>query len=277
MTETLVVEPIGVFRSPYTEPAQAPRQPAAARGVEGCIELSPGRGFEFAVSDLERWRFIWVLFWFDRAEGWRAKIRPPRSRARRGVFATRSPHRPNPIGMSAVELLSVEGLTLRVRNVDVLDGTPVLDIKPYVAYTDAIADAGAGWLESEAIGDPGPRFSVSLSERARRQAQFLSAGFGIHLEQPIVQALELGPAPHPYRRIKRDGGSLRLAYKEWRARFEVNDARVTVLALGTGYRAKELFSEANPALDAHRAFVQEFGFPGDALDDPSGASDHDVG
>jgi tRNA-Thr(GGU) m(6)t(6)A37 methyltransferase TsaA len=263
MSPTLTVEPIGIFRSPYTEPARAPRQPVVARGVEGRIELHPGRGFEFAVEDLPRWSHIWVLFWFHQADGWKAKIRPPRSSKRRGVFATRSPHRPNPIGLSAVELVSVEGLTLFVRNVDVLDGTPVIDIKPYVPYADALGQASSGWL-ADAPEDPGPRFRVELTPRALQQARFLAEGFGIELESPIVQALELGPSPHPYRRIKRDGDTLRLAYKEWRARFSVVGEHVTVTALATGYRQKELAEERRLELEPHRAFVREFGYPGDA-------------
>lgn len=263
MSASLLVEPIGVFRSPYRERAEAPRQPAAARGVEGRIELFPGRGFEFALSDLASWSHIWVLFWFHQAETWRPKVRPPRSRARRGVFATRSPHRPNPIGLSVVELVEVDGLVVRVRNVDVLDETPVLDLKPYVAYTDAVSSANTGWLEDGALVDPGPKFAVEFAPFALAQAEFLANEFGLELLEPIARALSLGPAPHPYRRIKRDGDTLRLAYKEWRARFRVSSDRVEVMALGTGYRARELSESAAPGLGPHRAFVQRFGYPGD--------------
>lgn len=256
----LLVTPIGVVHSPFDEPARAPRQPAAARGVEATIELEPGRSFEFALSDIEAWRYLWVLFWFDRSEGWHPKVRPPRSRQRRGVFATRAPHRPNPIGLSVVELVRVEGLTLHVRDVDILDGTPVLDLKPYVAYTDAVPDAGAGWLEAEARQDPGPRWEVTLAPRAAEQASFLRERFGIELALPVSAALALGPAPHPYRRIKRQGGDFLLAHKDWRARFQVDGQRVTVLAFATGYRAREIQGED---LEPHRCFVQAFGYPGD--------------
>jgi len=255
----LLLTPIGVVRSPYREPAQAPRQPAAARGVEGRIELEPGRGLEFALSDVETWRYLWVLFWFDRAEGWRPKVRPPRSRARRGVFATRSPHRPNPIGLSVVELVRLEGLTLHIRDVDMLDGTPVLDLKPYVAYTDAVERAGSGWLEGEARQDPGPRWEVSLAPRALEQASFLNERYGIELAVPVATALALGPAPHPYRRIRRYGDCFILAHKEWRARFVVDGTNVTVLSFATGYRAREI---SEPAREPHRGFVEAFGYPG---------------
>lgn len=263
MTAPLIVEPIGVFHSPFVEPAQVPRQTAEAWDVRGTIELWPGRGFEFALSDLDRWSHLWVLFWFHRAAGWRPKIRPPRSRARRGVFATRSPHRPNPLGLSAVRLDRIDGLTLHVRGVDVLDGTPVLDLKPYLAYSDAISDAGDGWLRDHTREDPGPRWDVELAPLAEEQAAYLSERWSISLREPISRALSLGPAPHPYRRIKRDGDALRLAHKDWRARFCVQGERVTVLALATGYRAAELFSSEAPELAAHRDFVRVFGYPGD--------------
>ncbi|MFO0567620.1 MAG: tRNA (N6-threonylcarbamoyladenosine(37)-N6)-methyltransferase TrmO [Polyangiaceae bacterium] len=266
MIDTLSIEPIGVVRSPFAEPAQAPRQPERGAGVDARIELQAGRGFEFALSDIETWRYLWVLFWFHRAESFRAKVRPPRSRTRRGLFATRAPHRPNPIGMSVVELVRVEGLVLHVRDVDILDGTPVLDIKPYVAYSDAVADAGAGWLDAEALLDPGPRWQVEFLPRAHEQLEFLKGELGVDLARSIRDLLSLGPAPHPYRRIKREGEGFVLAHKSWRARFRVRDQKVEVGSLGSGYRARELELPA-PDTDAaelalHRKFVERFGYPG---------------
>ena len=130
---TLTLAPIGVVRTAHAERAEAPRQPAAAAGSAGTIELRPGRHFEDALADLAGFDRIWVIFWFDRNPGWRPKVLPPRSTTgRKGVFATRSPHRPNPLGLSVLRLERIEGLTLHVRDLDLLDGTPVLDIKPYI-------------------------------------------------------------------------------------------------------------------------------------------------
>src|SRR5882757_88927 len=126
--DELVVRPIGFARTPFSDRASAPRQPSVAQGVRGTIELVPDARFEHALADLDAWDHIWVIFWFHLNEGWRPKVLPPRSKKRRGVFSTRSPHRPNPIGLSVVELEAIEGLTLKIRNVDLLDGTPVLDI-----------------------------------------------------------------------------------------------------------------------------------------------------
>ena len=123
---------------------EAPRQ-AVVDGAEAVIELFPGRNLEHAIEDLAGWERIWVIFWFHLNPGWRPKVLPPRSTSgRKGVLATRSPHRPNPLGLSAVRLLRIEGLNLHVQGVDMIDGTPVLDIKPYVPYSDAFAQSGSG-------------------------------------------------------------------------------------------------------------------------------------
>lgn len=256
----LIVQPIGVVRSPFRERLAAPRQPSAARKVEGTIELFPGSGIEHALCDLGSFRFIWVLFWFHKNAGFRPKVRPPRSLEKRGVFATRSPYRPNPIGISVVELLEVAGLELRVRNLDMLDGSPVLDIKPYLSYSDAIGDASNGWVGTAAQSpDPLPDYPVEFSDRADEQLTFLEHGFGIDLRSPAREVLKLGPTPHPYRRIKRDGEGWILAYKEWRLTFAVEGRRILVTAIRSGYRASEVYGRSNFELGAHRAFLDRFG------------------
>src|SRR6188768_2170711 len=162
----LMLEPIGYVRNALATKVEAARQPrAGGSGAAGSIELLPARNFEHALSNLAEWQYIWVLFWFDRNEGWRPKVLPPRSGSgRKGVFATRSPHRPNPLGLSALRLLRVDGLSVHVAGVDLLDGTPVFDIKPYVAYTDAWPDSRSGWLAT--ANDPAPAHEVALEPMA---------------------------------------------------------------------------------------------------------------
>jgi tRNA-Thr(GGU) m(6)t(6)A37 methyltransferase TsaA len=252
----LVVRPIGVVHSPFKERASAPRQPYASKGTPGTIELFADQNFEHALSDLESWDHIWVLFWFHLNEGWRPKVLPPRSRKRRGVFSTRSPHRPNPIGLSVVELEGVEGLTLRVRNLDILDGTPVLDIKPYVPFADAIASAKTGWLDPR---DPQPAFEVRWATLAEEQATWLRRTHAIDLTEPVTRALSIGPQPHPYRRIRRLKDGLCLAVKDWRIHFHVEAHTVTVDSIVTGYGVRDLASSQDPAVDIHRAFISQFG------------------
>lgn len=108
------------------------------------VEAVPTEAF----ADLAGFTRIWLIFVFDRSEGWKPQVRPPRGGGKRSVLATRSPHRPNAIGLSAVELVAVEERALRVRGVDLLDGTPILDIKPYVPYADAFPDSRAGWIDA---------------------------------------------------------------------------------------------------------------------------------
>jgi tRNA (adenine37-N6)-methyltransferase len=259
----LTLSPIGYMRTTLTTKVEAPRQPAAATDVPGVIELLPGCNLEHAVEDLARWERIWVIFWFDRNAGWRPKVLPPRSTdGRKGVLATRSPHRPNPLGLSALRLQRVEGLQLHVLDVDLLDGTPVLDIKPYVPYTDAYAQSGNGWLQRQA-DDPGQSYTVTFSVAAETQLAWIAARSPLPLHNRIVNTLMLGPQPHPYRRIKRGrDGSLALAVQDWRIDFEVNELAVTVLGLRSGYRKSQL-GQALPDIDGnlklHRDFNAAFG------------------
>ncbi len=286
------VRPIGVVRSPFTEKVSAPRQPAAARDVTGRIELEAWPGMEHAVCDLEGCTHLWIVFWFHEAHDFRPKVLPPRSAGeRRGVLATRSPHRPNPIGLSVVRLDRVEGLVLHIRDVDMLDGTPVLDVKPYVPYTDSVPDARVGWLaplveegegaaaERAAAGganrangagtdrgaDPERGFEVTFEPRAAEVLEVLRVEFGVELAGPITSVLALGPQPHPYRRIRKvEGGGLVLAVKDWRARFVAEGRQVRVTSIETGYRPKQLVGEEKSAagegaLAAHRAVWERFG------------------
>ncbi len=254
------VRPIGFIRSPFVSKVEAPRQAVAdgAVGVEGRIEMLPE--YEHALDDLGGFDRLWVLFWFHEAKGAHAKVLPPRSTRKRGVFATRSPHRPNPIGMSAVKLTRVDGLTLYIRDLDLLDGTPVLDIKPYLAYADAFPDAKSGWVGT---CDPRPSWSVTFTPAADEQLAWLTkAGLELALRQRIRDALSLGPHPHPYRRIKPlENGELVLAVKEWRVRFAKADdeSSVVVKTVRTGFRPRELVTGTAPELALHRAFSERFG------------------
>ena len=248
----LELTPIGVVHSPFTEKMQAPRQPNTPQAAAGSVELFSGHDFEHALEDLQTFRYIWLIFWFDQSEGWRPKVLPPRSEKRRGVFATRSPHRPNPLGMSLVELTGIEGLVLSVNGLDLLDGTPLLDIKPYIPYADSRADADHGWLEEPA--DPKAAFAVEFAETARAQLALLQS-FGVALEAPIRQVLELGPEPHPYRRIRKTEDGACLALKDFRVSFSSAGKSIVVTEIATGYRPKQLATLTDPALEAHRALA----------------------
>ena len=151
-SQPLCCQPIAFVRSPYARRIDAPHQPTVVAGTEtqAAVEASIEFAADFpatAYRDLAGFERIWLLFAFHRSEGWKAEVRPPRGGGKRSVLATRSPHRPNAIGLSAVELVAVGEGVLQVRGLDLLDGTPILDIKPYVPYADAFPDSRAGWID----------------------------------------------------------------------------------------------------------------------------------
>ncbi|MBM4013976.1 MAG: tRNA (N6-threonylcarbamoyladenosine(37)-N6)-methyltransferase TrmO [Planctomycetes bacterium] len=164
----ITLRPIGVVRSPFKVHLETPRQPGVAPVAEGTIELR--RGLQNTLKDLAGFSHIWVLFWCNYSRGWNQQVVPPRDTRKRGLFATRSPHRPNPLGLSVVELLSVRGTRLTIRGLDMLDGTPVLDLKPYLRYTDAHPDASDGWL-AELPPEPRPDHRDWRVLDAARRAQ----------------------------------------------------------------------------------------------------------
>jgi tRNA-Thr(GGU) m(6)t(6)A37 methyltransferase TsaA len=137
-------EPIGIIRTPFTDPRDMPIQPSGAAGVKGTIEL---RGdLAAGLKDLDGFSHVILLYVFHRSQGYALEVVPFLDSRSHGVFATRAPRRPNPIGISVVRLESVEGAILRVEGIDVLDSTPLLDLKPYVPDFDAAVDVRTGWL-----------------------------------------------------------------------------------------------------------------------------------
>lgn len=147
--QTLELSPIGVVRSPHFEASGTPIQPTYADDVSGEIEID--ERYEAALADLDGFERIWIVYWMDRAGPFKPRVVPYRDTVERGLFATRSPSRPNPIGISAVRLLARRGRTLEVAGLDVLDGTPLLDIKPYVPAFDSHPASRAGWLDATQV------------------------------------------------------------------------------------------------------------------------------
>ena len=152
----VVLRPIGIVRSPYRYVHDAPRQGGVGAGAAATIELR--RGLQNCVRDLRGFDRIWVLFQLHYARGWNELVRPPRDTVKRGVLATRSPHRPNPIGLSCVRVRDVRGRRIEIFDHDLLDGTPVLDVKPYLPYCDAHPDAAAGWVDGLPADAPDHRW-----------------------------------------------------------------------------------------------------------------------
>ena len=149
MQDPVTLTPIGTIRSPFTSLAGMPIQPGGARDVLGRLELDPA--LAPGLADLDGFSHIYLLYLFHASTGYDLTVTPFLDHTPRGLFATRAPRRPNPIGLSVVEVVSVAGNVVTVRGIDVLDGTPLLDIKPYAPAFDAPAGpVRAGWMEGRA-------------------------------------------------------------------------------------------------------------------------------
>lgn len=139
------MKPIGFVRSPYSDPSQIPKGPGAKHEAEGTLELLPE--FETGLTDIDGFSHVFVIWVFDRSEGYDLLSTPPTARKPHGLFSTRSPRRPNPIGLTVVRVLKKEGRRLHVHGVDMLDATPILDIKPYLTSVP-LDEIKRGWMES---------------------------------------------------------------------------------------------------------------------------------
>lgn len=194
----VTVDYIGIVHSCFSEKFGIPRQAGMAPSALATIELLEPFNREEMIRGLETFSHIWVQFLFHHSvsEGWKAMVRPPRlgGKERLGVFATRSPHRPNHIGLSAVRLLEVRcsggHVELDIAGVDLLDGTPVLDIKPYVPYSDCLKEATRGWLET-----PFREMEVKFSRQAETFCALYEKEHGRPLSSLIREVLATDPRP----------------------------------------------------------------------------------
>lgn len=141
----IVFHPIGVIHSPFTQQGGTPIQTTFADDARGWLDIDPA--YAEALGDLGEFERVWVLYHLDRTAAFTPLVTPYLDTVKHGLFATRSPARPNPIGMSALRLLSIAGTRVEVAGVDILDGTPLLDLKPYVPDFDAFSPSRAGWFD----------------------------------------------------------------------------------------------------------------------------------
>ncbi len=138
-------KPIGIIHSPFKEPSGTPIQPAGARDIEGTVEIASE--YVEGLEDVEGFSHIILIYHFHLSRGYFLKVKPYMDEESRGVFATRAPSRPNPIGISIVRLVRVDGNVLYIKDVDIVEGTPLLDIKPYVPEFDTRKVEKIGWLK----------------------------------------------------------------------------------------------------------------------------------
>lgn len=192
-------KPIGFAQTPFTQRFGIPRQPGLVPEARGVIKLGRDPDFLHAIKGLDQFTHLWLVFVFHQHGGnkWKPTIRPPRlgGKVKMGVLASRSPHRPNPIGLSAVEIDHIDfsakdGPEIHVKGIDLLDGTPILDIKPYIPYADSIPLAGSGWASEEIQKTP-----VEFEEFALKKILEAEANGFAGLRNLIEQLLTIDPRP----------------------------------------------------------------------------------
>ncbi|MCR4459922.1 tRNA (N6-threonylcarbamoyladenosine(37)-N6)-methyltransferase TrmO [Pseudescherichia sp. L3] len=224
---------IGVIRSPYKEKFAVPRQPGLVKSGGGELHLIAPYNQADAVRGLEAFSHLWLLFIFHQTMegGWRPTVRPPRlgGNARMGVFATRSTFRPNPIGMSLVELKGIrcqgEQVILDLGSLDLVDGTPVVDIKPYLPFAEALPEAKASYAQHAPQATMPVSFTPELAERLPQLEKRYP-----HLRQFIVEVLAQDPRP-AYRQQEEAGKEYAVWLFDFNVRWRVTDAGFEVFAL----------------------------------------------
>lgn len=212
MKQQITFNVIGIVHSCYKEKYGIPRQPGLVEAETAKLELLPPYDRPETVKGLEGFSHIWVSFIFHGVEAgkWSPTVRPPRlgGNERVGVFASRSTHRPNPIGLSVVPLSRIEinnnKAVIYLAGADLLDGTPVIDIKPYIPYVDSVPKADAGF----AVGAPEARLSVRFNENSERVLHQQQGRYPA-LRQVIIESLRYDPRP-AYKQNKDSEGGMRL-------------------------------------------------------------------
>lgn len=224
------LETVGIVHSCFPEKFGIPRQPGLVPSASAVIELIGDFNREEMIQGLEHFSHLWVLFQFHAtvSEGWRPTVRPPRlgGRTRLGVFATRSPHRPNHLGISAVRLERIsfaeDAWHLDVSGIDLLDGTPVLDLKPYIPYSDRVMEATAVLPEFD-----GGRMGIVFAPAAERFCREYRGRTGRNLQALIGEVLRADPRPASQRE-RRETFGMRLWEVNIRWSVDAGTSRITV-------------------------------------------------
>jgi len=192
------INPIGILRSPFKEKFGIPRQPGLINSVSAYVDLITPYNIPDSVRGLDRFSHIWLSFKFHKNNAdWKPLVRPPRLGGNKkvGVFASRSSFRPNSLGLSVVELRAITNnnkqVSLEIACPDMINGTPIYDIKPYIAYADSIPDAASGFASTP----PLKKFQVNFNHRSLHKLTLLDIEFGVALKSLIIESLEYDPRP----------------------------------------------------------------------------------
>lgn len=260
----MLVSPIGYIQSDNKYRYETPRQGVLAGDNISIIKLISKNNFEQALIGLEGFDRIWVIYLFHLNPNWKPMVTPPRhTRKKVGVFATRSPHRPNQIGLSCVKLEKIDGLNIYISESDILDGSPVLDIKPYLPYSDSFPDVKTGWVKSGLE----EKYDVEFMDLALTQMNWLMENANINLKSFAKLQLEFNPTDTSRKRISKieteTSVQYTLAYRTWRINFySFPDKKYVVISsINSGYTKEELLDTKNDKYQdkcLHNLFISEF-------------------
>lgn len=226
------IKPIALVESPFKEKFAVPRQPGLVNAT-GIIRFLPEYADRQALMGIEQFSHLWLQFVFhhNTEEKWSATVRPPRlgGNTQMGVFATRSPFRPNRLGLSVVEFVEIvednKGLGLKIRGMDLVDNTPIVDVKPYVTYSDALPSALAGFAQHK----PDTLLAVEFADSARQQLRFATKRYP-ELEQVIRGVLAQDPRP-AYKKDKPDSKVYGVHLYEFNVQWQVEGDRCSVVSI----------------------------------------------
>jgi tRNA-Thr(GGU) m(6)t(6)A37 methyltransferase TsaA len=249
---------IGHFRGGATSKSALPRQ-AHLSSQSGYIEFCPGFDHKSALQGLEDMSHCWLIFVFHQAQS-KAKplVKPPRAPNKLiGVYATRAPYRPNPIGLSLVQIEKIQKGRLYIKNCDLMNGSPLLDIKPYVKEADEALLPQQGWI------DQAENWSYHLSQKAENKISWLKDSEHYDFENVLRAQLTTSPHQKNRKRLKISGeGTALLSYRTWRLHLLIDDnnKKIEVLDLASGYTSEELKKAEDPYQDKelHRRFTKCF-------------------
>lgn len=251
--------PIGTFRCTNNYKYEAPRQPYEDEsGEEGFVRLySGGTNFSQALKGLEGFERLWLIFEFDQSKEWKPMTRTPRSTDKQGVFSTRSPYRPNPIGLSCVKFKKIEGLKIYVSEFDLLDKTPILDIKPYIPEADSFNVKNNSWLEEEDFKE------VVFSKESEDQIKWIESHNEGKIKSFIKDQLKRDPLNSLKKRVRLiEGDSYCLSFRTWRVFFDYSEKnhKSVINEIKTGYSDNDFLTSEdkynNKAI--HKAFMKNF-------------------
>lgn len=219
MINEIKINPIGFVHSKLKQRYETPHQGVLANNNDSVIILIPHHNFEQALKDLEGFDRIWVIYLFHLNKNWKPLVTPPRNNGKKvGVFASRAPYRPNQIGLSCVKLLKVEGLKIYISESDLLDGTPVIDIKPYLPYSDSFPNAKTGWVKT----DLKKIYQVKFTKTAKEQAFKILDNEKTNLLDYVRVQLEFNPTDIKRKRVSLQNNNknksddiYQLVYRKW--------------------------------------------------------------